>query len=236
MRPSCSRTYEFLSLWLLLFFEVLPKKKGFWEKCHICIIISINILSFAKNHMYRYTIYVDVVCMCVCVYKGITVHNCLSCFTDSTLIMDVTLRPRCWWIIDGGSTVTVRDCAVMDECFVLPFVLYIWRLAVSPYLPGPLSATMVLSHLPVHLSCTYTVPDKVIFFPTPPPHRPKPHHLPLLHILQIIKNEIESFFFWNNVFHSLGLMDNLFRSCNFYCGRWCTIYINTMKEWLFWSY
>lgn len=129
-------------------------------------------LDFYKYTVYSHlpriicicTIYVDVVCMCVCVYKGITVHNCLPCFADSTLIMDVTLRPRCWWIIDGGSTVTVRDCAVMDECFVLPFVLYIWRLAVSPYLPGPLSATMVLSHLPVHLSCAYTVPNKVIFF------------------------------------------------------------------------
>lgn len=64
------------------------------------------------------------VCACVRACVCITVHNCLLSFTDSMLIMSVTPCPLCCWIIDAGSTVRIRDRAMIDECFMLPFILY----------------------------------------------------------------------------------------------------------------
>lgn len=39
--------------------------------------------------------------------------------------------PLCWWIIDDGSTVRIRDTAVIDERFMLPFILYIYVVRIS---------------------------------------------------------------------------------------------------------
>lgn len=114
--------------------------------------------SFTKGRIYEY-----MWCVCVCMCKGIIVHNCLPCFTDSTLIMDVTPRPLCWWIIDGGSTVRIKDCAMIDECFVLPFFLYIWLLDVSPYLSASFSNNGAPSTSCASFMCIYCSQQRHFF-------------------------------------------------------------------------
>lgn len=80
-------------------------------------ILSLCTVCLCMDSIYSYSV-------CVLMYVCITVQNCFLSFTDSILIMSVTPCLLYCWIIDAGSTVRIRDSAMIDECFMLPFILY----------------------------------------------------------------------------------------------------------------
>lgn len=187
--------------------------------------------------MYRFTIYVDVVCMCVCVclqrhyctqlpalfHRQYTHHGCHS---PSSVLMNNR------WQQYSNSQRLCSDgwmfCAAIRSLYMKAGCLSIPAWASfrnnGPQSSACASFMCIYGSRRSHFSPNIPSPPPQFSLSTITPHSPNN------------KRRDRFFFFRNNVFHSVGLMDNLFGSCDFYCSRWCTIYINTVKEWLFRSY